>query len=884
MIPRATYRLQFRDGMDFDRAVGIVPYLQRLGISHLYASPIFSATSGSTHGYDVTDHNQVDPVLGGREGLERLSAALGQAELGLILDIVPNHMAASVENPWWRDVLQWGELSRYARHFDIDWRERLTLPILGQPFDDALAAGELALAVDPDHGGLALKYFEQYLPLTPASYDRVLSGTDDPHAASLVAWAEAQREAGLGSEGASPPDVSAGSETRLGALLAERSRDRMMIADVHSAQPWKLVHWKEARKHLTYRRFFEVTGLVGVRVEDPLVFRDVHALALDLVKSGTVDGLRVDHVDGLADPKAYLGNLRTAAGPDAYLTVEKILCGDEQLPVDWAIEGTTGYEFIPSMAGLFTDRGKEEALQQAYAAQGGCTDLEAERLSVKRKIISHNFDTELSAVTRLARDLAGRLLGSDMPESTIRSVIVALASALPVYRTYGDATGMGPGDADLLRSVAAKVRTGRADVPAQGLETVLSLLIGDFPGPAEAAAEFRVRLQQLTGPVMAKSVEDTLFYRYNRLIAVNEVGCDPAEVPASLDDIHARLSGEHSAHRAGLLATATHDTKRGEDARARLYAISEMPEIWNEAIRRWREMNTPSVALLADGQAPEPETEWLLYQALAGIWPGEAGIPDRQSLAALSDRFQAYVEKALREAKSRTDWADVNEPYETAVKAYAARLLSPDNHAFVADFAATLNPVIRLGAISSLAQTLIKLTAPGVPDIYQGTEGEDLSLVDPDNRRAVDFGELSQTLSDFSDRPIADALADGCAKQQVIARVLDFRAQHPSLFEQGDYTPVITTGARASHVFAFMRRHEDRAVLVVVPRLLGELVGAGKPFNDPEFWLDTAIRLPGELAQSTSVCVLTGARLQGRDSLPVGAILAEIPVAILSLG
>ncbi|CAN5293413.1 malto-oligosyltrehalose synthase [soil metagenome] len=865
--PRATYRLQFRNGMDFDKAAGIVPYLKELGISHLYASPIFTAVSGSTHGYDVTDHTEIDPALGGRDGFERLSAALKQNGLGLILDIVPNHMAASLENAWWRSVIEWGAESPFRDHFDIDWSERVTLPILGRPYDEVVGAGELTVRPDNRHGVLALAYFDTLLPLHPDTYAGILSQIDDPLGNEIAALASAATPdtAAAMQAGIRPLLSGPVSCARLETVLESVSRQPGFIDQVHGAQPWRLTFWKDARKHLCYRRFFEVTGLVGVRVEEDRVFDDVHRLILDLVRSGQADGLRVDHVDGLSDPKTYLDRLRQAIGPETYLVVEKILCGEETLPSDWPISGTTGYEFIAGTADLFVDEDGPLALERGYCETvGHPVDLEAERRDAKRLMITRNFETELTTLSRLATRFSE---SGAYSERALREAIAALVIAFPVYRTYGNADCMPDRDRQLLHSVADDALR-RDDGDQDVLYFVLRLLLGDVQSDTTI---FRSRFQQLTGPVMAKAVEDTLFYRYNRFIALNEVGGDPMLRSGSRGRFHAKMEERTRLQPQGLLATATHDTKRGEDARARLYAISEAPALWSAAIARWRAMHRASVVVLPDGPAPEPETEWMLYQALAGMWPSDCDRPDATALADMEKRFGGFVEKALREAKRRTSWTEIDERYEATVKTYASRLFGNDD--FVENFSKTLKPFAQAGALNSLAQTLIKLTAPGIPDIYQGTEGLDLSLVDPDNRRPVDFPALSAQLRRETDQPFAaDNILSGRAKQAMIASVLCFRATREALFAEGSYEPLRVSGTMADHVVAFSRRLGEHAAITVVPRLMFHACGE-------DFGEGAIIELPRALALKN---VLTGETYGTAAKFSVSKVLRESPVALLA--
>lgn len=794
MIPTATWRIQFRNGMTFDRAASLVPYLQQLGISHLYASPIFTAASGSTHGYDVTDVNEIDPAIGGRAGFERMVSALKSAGLGLILDIVPNHMSTSLENAWWRDVIEHGENSRFARHFDIDWSRRLTLPFLGDDVEVALEKGELSVQRDPNTGKPALAYFDNYYPLTPDSWvgreDDVL-GLCDPAA----------------------------------------------LAQLHDQQPYRLTSWRDAPRDLSWRRFFEITGLVGVRVEDEAVFDDSHALILALVRSGAVDGLRIDHVDGLADPRGYLQRLRQQAGTDCYITVEKILGKGEHLPTDWPISGTTGYEFIASLSEVLVDDERIGALRQAYdEVMGQPVDMRAELRAARLLMVERNFEGEFNTLLQLALTVGQGEIEEDVLRLALRELLVAF----PVYRTYGTAQGLSEADRQLLHSVVAKVS---ADPAALALLT--RILTGEVVDTDNATA-FRTRFQQLTGPLMAKSVEDTLFFRQHMGLALNEVGAEPVPRGFSLTRFHSEMATRRDRQPDALSGTSTHDTKRGEDARARLYTLTEAPQIWAECVARWQQMNQTHVRFLNDGTAPRAADTWMLYQALAGVWPPHLDPQDPVGLKALEERFLEFVEKALREAKVRTDWVDSNEAYETVVLAYAAHLLSPDNQLFLQDFCTALRPFILSGLVNSLSQTVIKLTAPGVPDIYQGSEGLNFSLVDPDNRREPDYARLAQQLS-VKPAGIASWL-DGQLKQSVIATLLQLRQQKPALFRLGSYTALITTGEQADKAIAYARIDDGDALIVVAPRLAFDAAHDAFPVSGAALWAQTDVILPAGLA------------------------------------
>ncbi|MCP2122098.1 UNVERIFIED_ORG: (1-_4)-alpha-D-glucan 1-alpha-D-glucosylmutase [Pantoea agglomerans] len=786
MIPSATYRIQFRNGMTFDRVVALIPYFRDLGISHLYASPVFTATTDSTHGYDVTDPNEIDPAIGGRDGFNRMAAALRQAGMGLILDIVPNHMSTSLENRWWRDVIEHGKQSRYARYFDIDWSRPLTLPFLGDTFEAELEKGAIRLHRDSVTNKASLVYYETAYPLNPGTWD-----------------------------------------------------ENKSIAELHEAQSWRLMSWREAPKQLSWRRFFEITGLVGVRVEDEQVFHDTHRLILELVHDGTVDGLRIDHIDGLADPVGYLQRLRQATGPDCYITVEKILAKGEQLPAEWPVSGTTGYEFIASLAEVLVDDASLERLENIHNETLGVTvDRQNALRDAKGLMTDRNFEGEFTTLLNLARDLAQHN-GVEIQTDDIHHALRELLIAFPVYRTYGTAEGLTPSDVTLLSRVVASVN---ASEPA--LSLIVRILTGDLPErDRDSATLFRTRFQQLTGPLMAKSVEDTLFFRHNLELALNEVGADPTPRAFSLSRFHQEMRIRLARQPDALLGTSTHDTKRGEDARARLYTLTEAPEQWGENLARWRQMNQTHVRFLNDGTAPNAADTWMIYQALAGVWPATLSPDDRDGLQTLEARFLGFIEKALREAKQRTDWIDSNESYENVVMDYVRHLLSPDNTLFLHDFSETLQPFVRAGLMNSLSQTVIKLTAPGVPDIYQGSEALNFSLVDPDNRREPDFAALVQNLSTANLRVFNDEQCwrDGRVKQYVTATLLRLRPHYPALFRYGDWLPLKVTGEREEHLIVYARVKDDEALIVAVPRLVFTVTGNEK------LWVNTSVAIPEEL-------------------------------------
>ncbi len=885
--PTATYRLQFREGMTFERAAALAPYWRRLGISHLYASPVFAAAAGSTHGYDVADFSRLEPALGGEAGFRAMAAALREQGIGLILDFVPNHMSATTDNPWWRALLEWGEASPTAGFFDIDWSaDKLLIPTLGAPYAEILEAGELAFDLDVESARLWLRYHETALPLGPASSALLLARSGDPALqglASRLASATPNDHADLLDE---LRDLLAEDERARAfrQVLAELSAERETVHEVHEAQFWRLAYWRAGRDSLTYRRFFEITGLVGLRVEDPAVFDAVHALLLALADEDLVQGVRLDHIDGLADPAGYLDRLAGALPDDCYLVVEKILEGEERLPRRWPVEGTTGYEFIAALAQGLCDEPGLAGLDEAYGAFiGRAPDLEAETEAAKQQILTENLASELATLTRQAGSLAERQLAArDFGEDSLRRALTALMLAFPVYRSYVDADGAAPADRRLIEAAAERARRQPDIEETHTLDFIVSLLLLDVPDQdRDDALGFVVRFQQTTGPIMAKALEDTLFYRHHRLIALNEVGGDPGLAEASAEAFHRAMAERLDDQPHGLSATATHDTKRGEDARARLYALSEAPGLWSDSVARWSATTAGLRGGTDEAPAPEPETEWLVYQALLGAWPAALAADDTAGLEAFGKRLAAFLEKALREAKLHTRWTAPDEAYESGVLGFAAGLLGPEGRAFREDFLATGEPFLRAGVVNSLAQSLLKLTVPGVPDLYQGSEGWDLSLVDPDNRRPVDFEALSARLEDLEQTPPEALLADwrsGAVKQRVLAAGLAARRARPRLFDEGDYRPLEVAGAQAGRVIAFARLRGEEAAVTVVPRRPLAILDPRLPTIPPDAWEDTAVVLPDALRDRPLRDALSDG--SGRGDLRLSDRLAALPVGL----
>jgi (1->4)-alpha-D-glucan 1-alpha-D-glucosylmutase len=887
--PTSTYRLQFRGDMDLDRAAGLARYFARLGISHLYASPVFTAAPDSTHGYDVADFCAIDPAIGGIDGFKRLSAALKTEGLGLIVDFVPNHMGATTANPWWRDVLEWGADSDFREHFDINWSApKLIVPALGEPYGEALANGRFGLAFDARAGGISLTYYDLRLPLTPPSYARILAGIDVeafPELARRFAVARPETAAQLKEDLASlARDPAVGG--MLDEALAATAADHAALHELHEAQIWRASYWRAAREDLTYRRFFEIADLVGVRVERPRVFDDVHSLLFQLVRDGMVDGIRLDHVDGLADPKAYLQRLQEAIGDSDpyYLLVEKILGAGETLRPSWPVAGTTGYEFIEALAGLLVDASGEAALTAAYEDfLGGVVDYPNMVRETKRRTLARNLAGELDFLKDLAKAVATRDPATrDHGADSLRRAILEFAAALPVYRTYVNVEGADENDLTLIADASTQVKATREVEDEGAVDFIAKLLRLDFPDPEiqAAALEFTARFQQTTGPVMAKALEDTVFYRFNRLIALNEVGGEPHRVGARVEAFHGAMQSRLAEQKLGLSATATHDTKRGEDARARLYAISESPEDWRAAVSVWRGILDGRTEI--DGaMLPEPEFEWLFYQALAGAWPAELRPDHRDGVASLRERVEAYMLKVVREAKLRTSWSSPNTEYEAVVTAFVRAAL--DNRGFLDDFFARSAPLRLAGVVNSLSQLAIKLAAPGVPDIYQGTEFWDLSFVDPDNRRPFGYESRFAAVDTIDSMPASVLLADwptGLAKMRLMHRGLGFRREHAQLFADGDYIPIEVTGERAGHVVAFGRRLGGEWLIAVTTRFPLALLDDA-PLVAAARWGDTAIRLPGDAASLQFRDIVFGSEIAGAQAMPVSAILSEFPAALL---
>ena len=881
--PRALARLQLHAGFTLEDAAGQVGYYAALGVSHLYASPLFAARPGSGHGYDVIDYHRINPELGGEPALRRLVERLRAHGMGLVLDIVPNHMFAGPGNAWWMDVLRLGRDSRYAGYFDIDWhspdplvRGRVLLPILGKPYAQALRDGDVRL--HHDEAGFALRVHEAALPLSPAS-TQALERAGEP--ARVLAAHEAAVEAGF---------------VRLAALA--------------DAQHYRLASWKLANDMVDYRRFFDINELAGLRMDRTRVFEDCHALVFRLYAEGLIDGVRIDHVDGLADPHRYCRQLRhrlrrlqrqrpagAPRGP-AYVVVEKILAEGERLRATWRTDGTTGYEFMDQVGALLHDAAGEDMLTELWQAMSGeHADFATVARVARRQILVDSFEAELDRTARALFDAARADVSTrDVSLPAIRRVLVELLVHFPVYRTYAGGLGRDAEDEAVFQQAYARARRYVRIEDRELLAEVSAWLGGQSPrglppGRVRRARERAMTIfQQATSPMAAKAVEDTACYRYGRLLSRNEVGADPGRLALDVQGFHALCAERAHDFPHNLLATATHDHKRGEDARARLAVLSQASVVgaWATTVGRWREHNARLRPPVDGAPAPSPADEYMLYQTLVGAWPLDLAPDDAEGVQAFADRIAQWQRKALREAKRRSRWTQPNEPYEEACASFLARLLEPA-YGFAAELHGFVQRIASCGAANGLLQTVLRLTTPGVPDTYQGTEFWDFSLVDPDNRRPVDFATRQTALGDTTSW--GDLLAhwrDGRLKQRVIRELLQLRAGDAATFAQGNYRALAVVppdGQAADRLLAFERALDGHAIVVLGLRhTAGILLDARSPRWDAAAsaaLLPHGVRVLG-LRPGRYRNVLGEGEATVGDELDPADWLAPMPVAVLA--
>ncbi|HEX3718208.1 MAG TPA: malto-oligosyltrehalose synthase [Verrucomicrobiae bacterium] len=821
-VPRATYRFQFNPEFTLSQARELVPYLAQLGITHVYASPLLKACSGSMHGYDICDFQMLNPELGAEKDLKALHEELARHSMGLILDIVPNHMGiASPENRWWRDVLTHGKVSRYAGYFDIDWRSndpRLTgkvvLPILADRYHRELERGHIQ--VKEHRGALHLQCGETNLPVCPATLPAILQRT-----------------------GGSTPR----------AAVEKINETPESVDEIVRMQNYAPMFWRTGDTVLNYRRFFTITSLAGIRIEEALVFEESFATVKQWLEKGWVNGLRVDHTDGLRDPEQYLHRLRAAA-PRAWIVIEKILEPGENLCESWPINGTTGYDFLNDVCGLFIDPKGEKRLSEFYREiTGDRTGYAALVLEKKRRIIHDNFAAETNRLTGLLLEIAEKHWRCrDFSRGELCQCWTEIAASLPVYRTYVGTgrTEITGGDSRLIHEAAAAAGKTRPELPAELFDFIEELLLFRKRGTIED--DFVLRFQQLTGAIMAKAVEDTAFYCYGRFIVLNEVGGDPSRFGFSVQAFHQMCRRRQEIWPESMNSVSTHDTKRGADVRARMSLLSQMPQEWAETVRRWMKMNEHN----RTQEWPGRKTEYFLYQTLVGAWPLSR------------ERILDYMLKAVREAKENTDWSRQVPEYERALKLFVEGAL--DNSEFMADLKRFVSSLEDDGRIASLAQTLLQLTAPGVPDVYQGGELWDLTLADPDNRRPIDFARRKQMLATAKTLEADKAWQQrpsGMSKLWLILKVLEARRNFPDSFgAAGQYEPLPVRGAKSAQVVAFARGGN---VVTIAPRLVRGINGE---------WADTGVELPAGRWRNA----LTGDPVSGGD---MNALTAHFPVALL---
>lgn len=869
-IPTATNRLQLSKDFDFEAAASIVPYLKSLGISHVYASPFLKARAGSSHGYDIVDHNQFNPELGGETAFAKLSDTLRAHDLGLILDFVPNHVGVHfADNPRWLDMLEWGPASPDAASFDVDWeqlphraRGGIMLPILGSPYGQALEGGEIELRYDSEGGSFSAWYYEHRLPIAVERYSEILralvrhgQAESEPAGKQLLDLASRHARLHHPNREEAPAFKAELRSIAGGAEVIGRGLDAYRAGPDHSGrtlalhhllerQHYRIAHWRLASSDINYRRFFDVNSLAGLRVEEARTFAATHRLVARLIGEGTLDGLRLDHIDGLRDPAQYCRRLqrlvrasRANRSAPFYLVVEKILGGNEALPAFAGVHGTTGYEWLNAITQVLIAGAGLDTLDDVWRQLGNrAAQLDPVLKASKRRVLETLLGSEFTVLSRLLTRIAsGHYSTRDFSSDSLRQALELYVLHFPVYRTYLTPAGASAADRGLIAATIEKARAewfAADDGIFDFLRDVLTMeLVSAERATAHSAARvrrFALKVQQFTGPLMAKSLEDTSFYRFHRHLALNEVGGDPAAGALSVAAFHDSMRQRARTRPHGMTATATHDTKRGEDARARIMAIAEIAGEWTAAVARWKTMNAPHV--VSDGvfRSPSATFEYMLYQTLVGAWQPED--------PAFADRLQAYALKAAREGKEETSWLNPNARYEDGLAEFIRRILDRSaSGEFIESFEAIARRTALLGALNSLGQITLKAMLPGIPDFYQGTERWDFSMVDPDNRRPVDYGACSSALATLENPDWVDLARhwpDGRVKLAWTRELLRIRSQLPELFARGDYVPLEVDGRDRDHVIAFARRAGKQVVVVAVARWFAPLTDGGRSWPD----------------------------------------------------
>ncbi|MBD2001011.1 malto-oligosyltrehalose synthase [Leptolyngbya sp. FACHB-541] len=926
-IPASTYRIQFHAGFPFEAAKQIVAYLADLGISDLYASPIFKARAGSTHGYDIVDPTQINPELGTQEEFETLVDELQKHEIGWLQDIVPNHMAYDTQNKLLMDVLENGPDSESFDFFDIEWnhsyediRGRVLAPLLGNFYGRCLENGEIQLGYDET--GLTVNYYSLKLPVRVESYARFITqnlgglarslGRHHPDFVKLLGILYIVKNIPTEAKGKERYDQVEFVKRLLWELYNQNQDVKEFVNSnveffngqkgnsesfnpldhLLSEQFYRLAFWKVGAEEINYRRFFTVNELISLKVEEPKVFHKTHSLIGQLVEEGKITGLRIDHIDGLYDPGQYLERLREKMG-DVYITVEKILELEEDLSDIWPIEGTSGYDFMNYVNGVFCRCETEQRLQKIYTRFTESNQPYKQLVVDKKKlIIERNLAGDLENLALSLKRVAGQTRqGSDFTLNGLQRALVEVLALFPVYRTYINPQGLTESDRKQVNQVIEAAKENVPLLPNE-LDFIRKLLLLEYDefltqAQQEEWLHFVMRFQQLTGPLMAKGVEDTLLYVYSRLLSLNEVGGNPGQFGISLPAFHEFNQRRNEYWKHSMSATATHDTKRGEDMRSRLNIISEIPEEWERQAMRWSEINQSKKLQTDERVIPSANDEYFLYQTLLGAFPFDQN-SDRSTFAT---RIKDYVIKAVREAKVHTAWLRPDSEYEEGYLKFVEQVLDPaQGNDFLQEFLPFQKRIADYGIFNSLSQVLLKNTAPGVPDLYQGTEFWDLSLVDPDNRRPVDYDQRISCLHELKtgiEKDIVSLIgnlletrADGRIKLFLTFKVLQARKVHRTLFEQGDYQPLTVTGKFKDHVIAFARSFEGKTAIAIAPRFLTGLLEAGQLPLGEQIWADTAVELPAGLASSWKDAI-SDQSLQTHASLPLGEALKHFPAALM---
>jgi (1->4)-alpha-D-glucan 1-alpha-D-glucosylmutase len=913
---RATLRLQFHKGFTLDHAVPLVPYFASLGISHLYASPLLTARAGSMHGYDVVDPSTVNPELGGEAALRRLVSALREQHMGLILDIVSNHMAVGGgDNPWWLDLLEWGRLSPYGAFFDIQWHSpdplmegQLLLPFLGSDYGIALQDGTLPLHFDARRGAFYAEHYEHHFPICPTDYGELLKVDDrlnaeqaerlksladrfttlsyqtDAHSLAIPLKTEL-------AELASDPTILHAIQHTLGTYDSLTPEGFQRLHNLLERQSYRLASWRTAADDINWRRFFDINELGGLRVERPAVFEATHAKIFELVAEGLIDGLRIDHIDGLADPRGYCRKLRRrvdslAPGRHLPLYVEKILGEGETLHRDWCVDGSTGYEFMNQLSLLQHDPEGAQTLGELWSRHSErpadfCQEAQLARQQILNGSLAGDFESVAHALLQVARD---DLMTRDLTLGAIRRALQELIVHFPVYRTYISPLGRFAQDEVFFQQAmdGARQTLGEADWPVLDC---LAGWLGGQPWRKRPVGRSRkllkhacVRFQQLTSPAAAKAVEDTALYRSAVLLSRNDVGYNTEQFSAPVADFHGACTNRLAEFPDNLLATATHDHKRGEDSRARLAVLSERSAWYAEQVEHWR---TLAGELRTDPNAPSAGDELILYQTMLGSWPLALRSDDQLALEDYAKRLWQWQQKALREAKLQSSWSAPNEGYEQATHEFLDRLLlSPEGQSLRAAIGAAAQSIAVPGALNGLAQTLLRMTVPGVPDLYQGNDFWDFTLVDPDNRRPVDY--LSRQQAMHTPQSLPDLLAnwrDGRIKQTLIAQALHQRAEHAGLFQKGAYQALEVIGSQAHRALAFAREWQGERAIVIVPiRCALLLENSANPQVDAPLWGDTRVKLPFAVPEENLKGLFASVTVTKHRELMVSAALGDFPV------